>query len=56
MQTTCDGCDGFFDMEMLAIEYLVPRRAGHIGGVGKSISAPPPTPVMHPFAQDGVGG
>lgn len=48
----CDGCGGFFNMEMLAIEDVVPSKKGYICRVGKSISENPshPSPL-----QDALG-
>ena len=40
----CDGCDGFLDMEMLAIEHIVPKNTGYMRIVGKSISENPSHP------------
>ena len=41
MQLTCDGCEGFFDIEMHAIEHKALRKTGYVRIVGKSISEHP---------------
>ena len=44
MPPTCDRCGGFFDMELLVTEHIVPRNTGYMRIVGKSIWENPSHP------------